>query len=160
MEGKEMFNEKEQELRDRINGSKYSDVAAWLARHDGQKLEAIIRDALAPESALYYQLMSNAPLFWTPVEAIGLDIEKAVETTFIRQLSAEKVASLATIMEENGMRIGIAEGVEITSNSDLLRRWNELHPDEKPMYKYSYAEGPAGEETIRVKINRGVMGKE
>lgn len=152
-----MLNEKEQELRDQINESKYSDAAAWLARHDGQKLEAIIRDALAPESALYYQLMSNAPLFWTPVEAIGLDIERAVETTFIRQLSAEKVASLATIMEENGMRIEIAEGVEITSNSDLLRRWNELHPDEKPMYKYSYAEGPIGKETIRVKINRGVL---
>lgn len=152
-----MLNEKEQALRDQINGSKYSDVAAWLARHDGQKLEAIIRDALAPESALYYQLMSNAPLFWTPVEAIGLDIEKAVETTFIRQLSAEKVASLATIMEENGMRIEIAEGVEITSNSDLLRRWNELHPDEAPLYKYSYAEGEYGKEVIRVKINRGVL---
>ena len=152
-----MLNGKEQELRDQINGSKYSDAAAWLARHDGQKLEAIIQDALAPESALYYQLMSNAPLFWAPVDAIGLDIELAVETTFIRQLSAEKVASLATIMEENGMRIEIAEGVEITSNSDLLHRWNELHPDEKPMYKYSYAEGEYGKEVIRVKINRGVL---
>lgn len=150
-----MLNEKE--LRDQINESKYGDAAAWLARHDGQKLEAIIRDALAPESALYYQLMSNAPLFWTPVEAIGLDIEKAVETTFIRQLSAEKAASLAEIMEENDMRVSIAGGVEITSNSDLLRRWNELHPDEKPMYKYSYAEGECGKEVIRVKINRGVL---
>lgn len=155
-----MLNEKEQAMRDQLNKSKYNDAVCWLARHDGQKLEAIIRDALAPESALYYQLMSNAPLFWTPVEAIGLDIERAVETVFIRQLSAEKAASLATIMEENGMRIEIAEGVEITSNSDLLRRWNELHPDEKPMYKYSYAEGECGKEVIRVKINRGVMGKE
>lgn len=152
-----MLNEKEQELRNQISESKYGDAAAWLARHDGQKLEAIIRDALAPESALYYQLMSNAPLFWTPVKAIGLDIERAVETVFIRQLSAEKAGSLATIMEENDMRIEIAEGVEITSNSDLLRRWNELHPDEKPIYKYSYAEGPIGKETIRVKINRGVL---
>lgn len=76
---KEMLNEKEQELRNQINESKFGDAAAWLARHDGQKLEAIIRDALAPESALYYQLMSNAPLFWTPVKAIGLDIERAVD---------------------------------------------------------------------------------
>lgn len=152
-----MLNEKEQELRNQINESKYSDAAVWLARHDGQKLEAIIQDALAPESALYYQLMSNAPLFWTPVEAIGLDIERAVETVFIRQLSAEKVAALATIMEENGMRIEIAEGVGITSNSDLLHRWNELHPDEAPLYKYSYAEGECGKEVIRVKINRGVL---
>lgn len=152
-----MFNEKEQELRNQIGESKYSDVAAWLARHDGQKLEAIIRDALAPESALYYQLMSNAPLFWTPVEAIGLDIERAVETVFIRQLSSEKVSSLATIMEENDMRIAIAGDVEITSNSDLLRIWNDLHPDEAPLYKYSYAEGEYGKEVIRVKINRGVL---
>lgn len=154
---KEMLNEKEQELRNQINESKFGDAAAWLARHDGQKLEAIIRDALAPESALYYQLMSGAPLFWTLVEAIGLDIERAVEITFIRQLSAEKVSSLATIMEENDMSIRIVGDVEITSNSDLLRIWNDLHPDEKPMYKYSYAEGPAGEETIRVKITRGVL---
>lgn len=154
---KEMLNEKEQELRNQINESKFGDAAAWLARHDGQKLEAIIRDALAPESALYYQLMSNAPLFWTPVKAIGLDIERAVETVFIRQLSSEKVSSLATIMEENDMSIRIVGDVEITSNSDLLRRWNELHPDEKPIYKYSYAEGPIGKETIRVKINRGVL---
>ena len=152
-----MLNEKEQELRNQISESKYGDAAAWLARHDGQKLEDIIRDALAPESALYYRLVSNAPLFWTPVEAIGLDIEKAVETTFIRQLSAEKAASLAEIMEENDMRVSIAGGVEITSNSDLLRRWNELHPDEKPMYKYSYAEGECEKEVIRVKINRGVL---
>lgn len=152
-----MLNEKEQELRNQISESKFGDAAAWLARHDGQKLEAIIRDALAPESALYYQLMSNAPLFWTPVKAIGLDIERAVETVFIRQLSSEKVSSLATIMEENDMRIEIAEGVEITSNSDLLRRWNELHPDEAPLYKYSYAEGEYGREVIRVKINRGVL---
>ena len=157
MGGKEMLNKKEQALRDQIGESKYCDAASWLARHDGQKLESIIRDALAPESALYYQLMSKAPLFWTPVEAIGLDIERAVETVFIRQLSAEKAASLATIMEENGMRIGIAEGVEITSNSDLLRRWNELHPGEAPLYKYSYAEGEYGKEVIRVKINRGVL---
>lgn len=155
-----MLNEKEQALRDQINGSKYSDVAAWLARHDGQKLEAIIRDALAPESALYYQLVSNGPLFWTPVEAIGHDIERAVESTFIRHLSAEKAASLATIMEEDGMSIAIAGNVEITSNSDLLHRWNELHPDEAPLYKYSYAEGECGKEVIRVKINRGMMGKE
>ncbi len=155
-----MFNEKEQALRDQIGESKYCDAASWLARHDGQKLEAIIRDALAPESALYYHLVSNAPLFWTRVEAIGLDIEKAVETTFIRQLSAEKAAALSEIMEENDMRISIAGDVEITSNSDLLRRWNELHPEEKPMYKYSYAEGECGKEVIRVKINRGVMGKE
>lgn len=152
-----MLNEKEQVLRDQLGASKYGDAAYWLERHDREKLESIIRDALAPESALYYQLVSNAPLFWSPVEAIGLDIKRAVETTFIRQLSAEKAAALATIMEENGMRIEIAEGVEITSNSDLLRRWNELHPDEKPMYKYSYAEGPVGKETIRVKINRGVL---
>lgn len=152
-----MLNEKEQELRDQIGESKYCDAAYWLERHDGQKLESIIRDALAPESALYYQLVSNAPLFWTPVEVIGLDIERAVETAFIRQLSAEKVASLATIMEEDGMRIAIAGDVEITSNSDLLHRWNELHPDEKPMYKYSYAEGECGKEVIRVKINRGML---
>ena len=152
-----MLNEKEQVLRDQLGASKYCDAAYWLERHDREKLESIIRDALAPESALYYQLMSSAPLFWTPVEAIGLDIEKAVETTFIRQLSAEKVAALATIMEENGMRIEIAESVEITSNSDLLRRWNELHPDEAPLYKYSYAEGEYGKEVIRVKINRGVL---
>lgn len=155
-----MLNEKEQELRNQISESKFGDAAAWLARHDGQKLEAIIRDALAPESAQYYQLMSKAPLFWTPVKAIGLDIERAVETVFIRQLSAEKAAALATIMEEDDMSIKIVGDVEITSNSDLLRIWNDLHPDEKPMYKYSYAEGPAGEETIRVKITRGVMGKE
>lgn len=152
-----MLNEKEQAMRDQLNKSKYNDAVCWLARHDGQQLEAIIRDALAPESALYYQLMSGAPLFWTPVEAIGLDIERAVETAFIRQLSAEKAAALATIMEENNMRIEIAEGVEITSNSDLLRRWNELHPEEKPMYKYSYAEEECGKEVIRVKINRGVL---
>lgn len=152
-----MLNEKEQALRDQIGESKYCDAAYWLERHDGQKLEAIIRDALAPESALYYQLVSNGPLFWAPVEAIGLDVERAVETTFIRQLSAEKAAALATIMEENGMRIRIAGDVEITSNSDLLHRWNELHPEEKPMYKYSYAEGPVGKEVIRVKINRGVL---
>lgn len=156
-EDKNMLNEKEQELRDQLGESKYCDAAYWLERHDGQKLESIIREALAPESALYYQLVSNGPLFWTPVEAIGLDIERAVETTFIRQLSAEKVAALATIMEENGMRIAIAGDVEITSNSDLLHRWNELHPEEKPMYKYSYAEGPVGKEAIRVKINRGVL---
>lgn len=152
-----MLNEKEQALRDQLGASKYGDAAYWLERHDGQKLESIIRDALSPESALYYQLMSNAPLFWTPVEAIGLDIERAVETTFIRQLSAEKVAALATIMEENGMRIAIAGDVEITSNSDLLHRWNELHPDEAPLYKYSYVEGECGKEVIRVKINRGVL---
>lgn len=152
-----MLNEKEQELLNQISESKYGDAAAWLARHDGQKLEDIIRDALAPESALYYQLMSNAPLCWTPVKAIGLDIERAVETVFIRQLSAEKAGSLATIMEENDMSIRIVGDVEITSNSDLLRIWNDLHPDEKPMYKYSYAEGPAGEETICVKITRGVL---
>lgn len=155
-----MLNEKEQVLRDQLGASKYCDAAYWLERHDREKLESIIRDALAPESALYYRLVSNGPLFWTPVEAIGLDIERAVETTFIRQLSAEKAAALATIMEENGMRIEIAEGVEITSNSDLLRRWNELHPDEAPLYKYSYAEGECGKEVIRVKINRGMMGKE
>ena len=152
-----MLNEKEQSMRDQLGASKYGDAAYWLERHDVQKLEAIIRDALAPESALYYRLVSSAPLFWTPVEAIGLDIEKAVETAFIRHLSAEKVAALATIMEEDGMSIAIAGDVEITSNSDLLHRWNELHPDEKPMYKYSYAEGPCGKETIRVKINRGVL---
>lgn len=152
-----MLNEKEQAMRDQLIKSKYNDAVCWLARHDGQQLEAIIRDALAPESALYYQLMSNAPLCWTPVEAIGLDIEKAVETTFIRQLSAEKVAALAEIMEENDMRVSIAGDVEITSNSDLLRRWNELHPDEAPLYKYSYAEGEYGKEVIRVKINRGVL---
>lgn len=152
-----MFNEKEQELRNQIGESKYCDAAAWLARHDGQKLEAIIRDALAPESALYYQLMGGAPLFWTPVEAIGLDIEKAVENTFILQLSAEKAAALAEIMEENDLRVSIAGDVEITSNSDLLRRWNELHPDEAPLYKYSYAEGEYGKEVIRVKINRRVL---
>lgn len=152
-----MLNKKEQELRDQIGESKYCDAAYWLERHDREKLESIIRDALAPESALYYQLVSNGPLFWTPVEAIGLDIERAVEATFIRQLSAEKVAALATIMEEDGMRIAIAGDVEITSNSDLLHRWNELHPDEKPLYKYSFAEGPIGQEAIRVKINRGVL---
>lgn len=152
-----MLSKKEQELRDQIGESKYCDAAYWLERHDGQKLESIIRDALAPESALYYQLVSNGPLFWTPVEAIGLDIERAVETAFIRQLSAEKAAALAEIMEENDMRIRIAGDVEITTNSDLLHRWNGLHPDEKPMYKYSYAEGPVGKETIRVKINRGVL---
>lgn len=152
-----MLNEKEQALRDQIGESKYCDTAYWLERHDREKLESIIRDALAPESALYYQLVSNGPLFWTPVEAIGLDIERAVETAFIRQLSAEKAAALATIMEEDGMRIAIAGDVEITSNSDLLHRWNELHPDEAPLYKYSYAEGPVGKEVIRVKINRGVL---
>ena len=152
-----MLNEKEQELRNQISESKYGDAAAWLARHDGQKLEDIIRDALAPESALYYRLMICAPFFWTFDEAIGLDIEKAVETTFIRLLSAEKAASLATIMEENDMSIRIVGDVEITSNSDLLRRWNELHPDEAPLYKYSYAEGEYGKEVLRVKINRGVL---
>lgn len=152
-----MFNKKEQELRDQLGASKYGDAAYWLERHDREKLESIIRDALAPESALYYQLVTYGPWFWTPVEAIGLDIERAVETTFVRHLSAEKVAALATIMEEDGMSIAIAGDVEITSNSDLLHRWNELHPDEKPMYKYSYAEGPVGKETIRVKINRGML---
>lgn len=152
-----MLNKKEQELRDQISESKYSSTAGWLIRRDPKKFESMIRDALKPENELYYQLVSNGPLFWTPVEAIGLDIERAVETTFIRQLSAEKVAALATIMEEDGMRIAIAGDVEITSNSDLLHRWNELHPDEKPMYKYSYAEGPVGKETIRVKIKRGVL---
>ena len=152
-----MLSKKEQELRDQIGESKYCDAAYWLERHDREKLESLIRDALSPENALYYRLLNSAPLFWTPVEVIGLNIERAVETTFIRQLSAEKAAALATIMEEDGMRIAIAGDVEITSNSDLLHRWNELHPEEKPMYKYSYAEGECGKEVIRVKINRGVL---
>lgn len=152
-----MLSKKEQALRDQISESKYSSAAGWLMRRDPKKFESMIRDALKPENELYYQLVANGPLYQTPVDVLGLDIERAVETTFIRQLSAEKAAALATIMEEDGMRIAIAGDVEITSNSDLLHRWNELHPDEKPMYKYSYAEGECGKEVIRVKINRGVL---
>lgn len=40
MEEKEMLNEKEQELRNQIGESKYSDAAAWLARHAALQAEA------------------------------------------------------------------------------------------------------------------------
>lgn len=130
-----MLNEKEQALREQLGKSKYCDAAYWLQLHDCEKLESMIRDTLNPENELYFQLVSKGPLFHAPLDVLGIDIEKVVETTFIRRLSREKAVALATIMAENDMRIVIAGDVEIATGSYLLRRWNELHSDEEPIYK-------------------------
>lgn len=134
------MNNRELELRKRLFGSKeYSSATHWMNMYEPKKLNELIHDAAGwdVESDLYLQLAQKC-MNQSVLGVLGEEVKRMTEVCFINRLTREKVVSLATIMEEDGMRIEIAEGVEIRSNDWLIKQWDGLHSDEKPIYKTSH----------------------
>ena len=134
-----MNSDRELKLREQLFRSKYSSATRWMNMYEPKKLNELIHDAATwhPESDLYLQLAEQY-MSQSVLDVLGEEIKRMTEVCFIYRLSREKVVSLATIMEEDGMRIEIAEGVEIRSNDSLITQWNGLHSKEKPVYKTSH----------------------
>ena len=135
-----MNNDRELKLREQLFGSKeYSSATHWMNMYESKKLDELIHDAATwhPESDLFLQLAEQY-MSQSVLDVLGEEIKRMAEVCFINRLTREKAVSLATIMEEDGMRIEIAEGVEIRSNDWLIKQWDGLHSDEKPIYKTSH----------------------
>ena len=134
------MNNREMDLWKRLFGSKeYSSATHWMNMYEPKKLNELIHDAAGwdVESDLYLQLAQKC-MNQSVLDVLGEEVKRMTNVCFINRLTREKAVSLATIMEEDGMRIEIAEGVEIRSNDWLIKQWDGLHSDEKPIYKTSH----------------------
>ena len=107
--------------------------------YNPKKLDELIHNAAEwdVESDLYLQLAQKC-MNQTELDVLGLSVIQAVETTFVQSLSREQAVALATVMEESGMWIKLTEDIEIRSNGSLIQEWNELHSDQKGIYKTSH----------------------
>lgn len=128
-----MLTKKQWEMQ--LATSEYGDALRWLELHNPQQLEALMKDFTEwdIEHDPYFELMR--PLKgWSVLGEAGIELLHLVEATFIQRLSREKAVVLARAIDEDGIRVEVVEGVCYRSVESLLRPWNAMHGEEKPIY--------------------------